>query len=304
MTPAMDPIILLGFGRSGTTWISDIVSKALGGLILFEPLHPSVTGDSERLSYRPVDPASEQGLRKYLDDVLGKRLRKMWLMRNHVPVRLEEIDPDFLGVLWNECAILGFKEIRCNFMLPWLVKTYGRRVIFIVRDPRSVAASILKRRNFWEFGWPGTYLHFLAGTVDNPAFAGTEVAALSDYAHHLQSDVERIAAMWAVTHAIALPQLAALEIPAYRYEDFYIDPFATTRLMLSQLGRENASLHPAHLFTPSMTTAKTVHGLFDFDKKIAARDMSFFWDATLDESDIAKIFAVTSRFGVDTDGWR
>lgn len=300
----MNPIILLGFGRSGTTWISDIVSKARGGLILFEPLHPSVTEESARLSYRPVDQTAEESLRNYFGDVLNKRLRKMWLMRNHVPVRLEEIDPAFLETLWKECAILGFKEIRCNFMLPWLVETYGRKIIFIVRDPRAVAASILKRKNFWEFGWPGTYQHFLAGTVDNPAFAGSDIARLSDYAHNLKGDVERIAAMWAITHAVVLPQLADLKIPIYRYEDFYIDPFTATRQMLSQLGHDNAQLHPAHLFTPSMTTAKTVHGLFDFDKKIAARDMSFFWDTTLDQDDMARLFAVTDKFGIDTDSWR
>ncbi|MBF0353766.1 MAG: sulfotransferase domain-containing protein [Alphaproteobacteria bacterium] len=295
------PIIILGFGRSGTTWISDIVSKALGGLVLFEPLHPSVTDSSERLSYRPVTEDAACELKPYFDEVLTKRQRKMWLMRNHVPVPLKDIDPVFLDTLWDECAVIGFKEIRCNLMLPWLVENYGRKIVFVIRDPRAVTASILRRKNFWEFGWPGTFNAFLAATLDNSDVARLLPKEGINRARLAANDIERIGAMWAITHAIILPQLKQLGISFFLYEDFYEQPFRTARRMFEQLGYGEVPLHPAHLLTPSMTTAKTVHGLYDFDRKIEKHDLSFFWSDTLGASDLAQLQSVLSAFDLPVE---
>ena len=91
-------IIVLGFGRSGTTWISDMISKMNGRLILFEPFHPSVTHLSQRIAYTPVDRGIEGYLiAQLLTDVLTKRHKKLWLLRNHVPTKLEEVSQSFVA---------------------------------------------------------------------------------------------------------------------------------------------------------------------------------------------------------------
>lgn len=282
-----DPIIILGFGRSGTTWISDIVSKILGKLVLFEPLHPSVADDSRDQSYSR---ASDGRLEPYFRAVLAKEHRRSWLMRNHVPVPLKEIDPSFVDLLWDQCEVTGFKEIRANFMVPWLFRTLSRRIVFIVRDPFAVVASIRRRPNFWEFGWPGTYDIMIGRNLGNSAYDGIPaIRALREMEPGLTGDIERIAMMWAVSHAVALNDLERLGLPYFLYEDFYMAPFETTRRVFSHLEYESPHIHPAHIFTPSMTTQKTLHGFYEFDRRIETRNLDFFWNEVLDEADRAAI---------------
>ncbi len=291
-------VFILGFGRSGTTWICDIVSKASGTLVLFEPFHPSVTEASREVSYAPV---CENGasLKEYLNNVMGKRHRKMWLMRNHVPVRLEEISPNFLELIWENCRIRGFKEIRANFMLSWLHNNFDAKIVYIIRHPCAVVSSILKRQNFWEFGWPGTYELFLARTVYNDHYKTHRIARCLPVVEHAKTDFERIAVMWAVTHAVTLPELKELNLPLFYYEDFYAQPFPAVKELMAYLEMPEIDLHPAHIFTPSMTTLKTLHGLYGMDKSVSREGASLFWRGVLDEREVGTVLDIVRYFGIE-----
>ena len=85
-----EPIFIFGLGRSGTTWVSDIISKYSGCLILFEPLHPNVFGDVNSIIYRESNPSDY--LIEHLDGVLNKKMRHEWLLRNHLPSTIDQVD--------------------------------------------------------------------------------------------------------------------------------------------------------------------------------------------------------------------
>jgi hypothetical protein len=295
---ARESIAVLGFGRSGTTWISDIISKTTGGLILFEPLHPSVTEMSQEFSYAPISPGNANRIKTYLTDVVSKRHRKMWLMRNHVPVRLEEISPHFLDLIWENCNVIGFKEIRANFMLRWLQQELDYRIVFIVRHPCAVVSSILKRHNFWEFGWPDTYQLFLARTIYHPHYQNHRISECRSFVERAESALEKYAIMWAITHAIALVELERMGLPVFYYEDFYTNPFQSARKLLDYIGIGKENIHPAYIFTPSMTTLKTLHGLYGSEELIQD-GASIFWKDTLTAVQVERILEITRCFGVD-----
>jgi hypothetical protein len=291
-------IAVLGFGRSGTTWISDIISKVTGGLILFEPFHPSVTDMSQQLSYAPISPGNAQAIHGYLSDVLGKNHRKMWLMRNHVPVRLEEISPHFLDLIWENCNVIGFKEIRANFMLRWLKQDLGCKIVYIVRHPCAVVSSILRRSNFWEFGWPGTYDIFLERTLHHPLYRNHRINDCRSVIAGATAAFEQYAVMWAITHAIVIPELKSLGLPIFYYEEFYTNPFESVRKLLDFIGVDKDNIHPAYIFTPSMTTLRTLHGLYGSEDLI--RDgASIFWKDTLDTAQFDRVREIAHCFGID-----
>jgi hypothetical protein len=292
-------LIILGFGRSGTTWISDIISKVTGSLILFEPLHPSVTDLSRNFSYSAVANKDDSIILKdYLENVLNKRHRKMWLMRNHVPTPLENVSHNFLEVLWEECSVIGFKEIRANFMIPWLRSNLNAKIIFVVRHPLAVVSSILKRSNFWEFGWPDTYELFLEKTIYNSCYKDHEISTCIDLIQSAKTTLEKITVMWAVTHAIALPELKKLNLPFFYYEDIYCDPFSSIRNMFRYLGYNQIKLHPSYLFTPSMTTLKTIHGLYSMEERILSKNLAFFWERILSEKEIGTVMDIVGHFRI------
>lgn len=295
----MRPVVILGFGRSGTTWLADIISRLLGKLVLFEPLHPSVTDRSKELSYRRVIAREDSlWLQQHILSVLERRHRKPWLMRNHVPVRIEDINPAFLDCLWQECTVVGFKEIRLNLLIPWLVQQDFGSIVFVIRDPRAVVASILNRPNFWEFGWPGTYDLFVSNVLDEPALAHHPVQRHADFARSARLDVERIAILWALSHAIAIADCEKYGIPIIRYEDLYREPFQTVRQVMRACHLDPKPIHPSYVFSPSLTTNRTFHGIYSMDKKIERGDFSVFWERTLSERQCAAITEIVHEFGL------
>lgn len=297
----MENIIILGFGRSGTTWLSDIISKVTGNLILFEPFHPSVTDLSKRYSYSTITEEEDVVvLEEYLKKVLNKKHRKMWLMRNHVPVRLENISQDFLELLWNECEVIGFKEIRANFMIKTLQRMLNARIIFIIRHPLAVVASIKQRTNFWEFGWQDTYNLFLQKTLYSACYKTHRISRCIDIVNNAGADiVKSTVIMWAITHAIVLPELKKLGLPLFFYEEFYRNPFSSARQLFRYLGHESIRIHPSYLFTPSMTTLKTVHGFSDMHKKVDTGDLSFFWEKNLSTKEIDTVMDIVTSFEIN-----
>ena len=292
-------IVILGFGRSGTTWIGDIVSKITGKLILFEPIHPSVMDNSERFSYSTItDEESSEELKNFYSDVLNKRWRKMWLLRNHVSDRLENVPTEFLDLLWKECSIAGFKEIRANFLIDWYIKNLNAKIVFIIRHPVATIASIKGRPNFWEFGWPGTYELFLEKTIYNDFYKNHVVNNYREVVKRAKTDVERAAVMWGITHIIALPELERLGLPLFYYEDFYSYPFPSARSLFKYLGYGRVDVHPAHLFTPSMTTLKTVHGIGILEEALARKGIAFFWQDKITAKEVDEIMEVVKSFDI------
>lgn len=300
MSTAKGPIVVLGFGRSGTTWISDIISKALGGLVLFEPLHPQACTFASDICYDDLSGrASSRRVNDYLSAVLSKKLRQRWLLRNHLFTPLEEVSGEFIETIWNECHILGFKEIRANFMIPWLRKHLDAQIVFVVRHPCAVIASIRKRANFWnEFGWETHWLMFMNRAVAiSPEDEVVNLACSA--AASAQSDLEKQAAMWAVTYAVAQTELRTAGVPLFYYEDFYERPFAASRVLFSYLGYPDISMHPSHLFVPSMTTMRTVHGLTASESDYVRHGEAMFWDGVLAESEVTEIMAVVAASGIE-----
>ena len=116
-------IIIGGFGRSGTTWLSDIVSKCLGGLILFEPFHPGVYDVSDKVIY--AGNIDDNSLRSHLDEIRASHPTNPWILRNHLNSPIEKHSASFIKYVWSNSKILGYKTIRGNHCLYQLSQVNG-----------------------------------------------------------------------------------------------------------------------------------------------------------------------------------
>jgi hypothetical protein len=261
------PIIVLGFGRSGTTWLADMISRATGQYILFEPLHPSVTEHAYEWSYRRTPPDE---CAAHLRLVAAKGFYRPWLLRNHLPARIEHTAPALLTYLWGRAEIGGWKEIRLNFAIPWLIEHELGQPVFITRDPATVISSILNRQNFWEFGG----LHDI--------YAMTVGCRMPHF--RPDTEVEMIAQMWAHTHAVALEDCATHGVPVVAYEHLENDPFGMLGQVLAACGLPLRPLHPSYVLTASMTA----------DVEVRPQ----FWRRKLTAAERDTIAATLERFGV------
>ena len=295
------PIVVLGFGRSGTTWVSDILSKTLGGLILFEPLHPQVCDFAAEACYADAStPALATKLDHYLDEIMAGDQRHRWLLRNHLFSPLEQVSDTFVDSIWAECNIIGWKEIRANFMIEWLCDQFNARIVYVARHPCAVMASLRRRHNFWnEFGWRQHVRMFGERVLAHPTLGRAFPAAAirfrtGDLSDRLQQEV----VMWAATHLHVSQQLGRLGLPTFYYEDLYERPFETTRALLAYLSYDQLSIHPSHIFVPSMTTLRTVHGLTATESQYRDQGMGLFWDDVLNASEVQAIMDIVAAFGI------
>lgn len=268
------PVVVLGFGRSGTTWVADIISKASGQLLLFEPFHPAVCPFSKNICYKSNFDSILAA--KHWETVSTKNIRNRWLLRNHLNSPLEGLSSEFIEYVWNESKILGFKSIRINHNIHWVSKYLHARVVFIIRHPLAVVSSLLNRPSFWEeYGWAFHWETFVENTIQfHPVLEDIRSELLS-IMESIHERYEQFIFMWCITHMISLQSLAELNIQPFFYDDLYKNPFEVGRSILKNIGLEDLSLHPAHLFTPSMVSLRTVHDIHMETKP------SFFWEKTL-----------------------
>lgn len=292
-----DPIIILGFGRSGTTWISDIVSKCLGGLMLFEPLHPEVYTNAKNSCYHNAsDESLVQEMDSFLEDCMKGRIDNKWLLRNHISASLEEVSPNYVDTIWNECNVLGFKAIRGNFMIPHFYENYSHKIVFIKRHPCAVASSLMNRKRFWEeFGLDFHTKKFFEETIDSEKYEYLNASRLHEIYDDLDEDYLRMIFLWTVTHIIVENDLQRLNLPIFHYEDFYTRPFESVRNLCEYLGKPNINVHPSYLFTPSMLTLKTHHEFSGNDDFASPGNSRVFWEKTIDIEKENKIMALIEK---------
>ena len=160
------PLILAGSGRSGTTWILDVLSELNGLRPVFEPLHPDAIPVASPYTNKYI--ASEERhpkLQKFLDTVFDGSFNSLWsdyrIRTNLLMPRLSSFSsPGSMKALWGEwaSAVKRYKRygrllksspvlvkiIRGNLMLGWLREHYNARIVFVVRHPGAVVESRLR----------------------------------------------------------------------------------------------------------------------------------------------------------------
>jgi hypothetical protein len=169
------PVFLLGSGRSGTTWLMDVLAKANRMWTVFEPLNPLANPDAAPFAYRHFGKQSAvDGLRSIIDAHIHKRQRQAWTSYRFYPEDLRYSVREALGspidyhyrmaaryskVAKRELALSKgrgnraiVKFIRANLLLEWLAAAYACPILLMIRHPAAVIRSRMKLDNrYWDY---------------------------------------------------------------------------------------------------------------------------------------------------------
>ena len=141
--------LVLGSGRSGTTWLAEVLARQFGSRLLFEPYHPRLASLNAglRLFLDPGD--ADPSSRRALERVLAGRVRHRQI--DHVQ-----------SPRWPASRIV--KDIHATNVAPWFRRNFPTvPLIFVVRHPIATAASRLRAGTFYGLG---AYLETPAGRRD------------------------------------------------------------------------------------------------------------------------------------------
>jgi hypothetical protein len=263
-----DAVFLAGSGRSGTTWVADVINHRREYRLVFEPFHPgkvSVCGGFASKQYlRPSDRREE-----YLEParmILTGELRSPWTDRFH------------RGLVARRRLI---KEIRANLLLGWMRANFpGMPVILLLRHPCAVAASRL------ALNWGDN----LSETMAQEELVEDFLAPFEREIRGTDTAFERHLFLWCIDNYVPLTQFEPGEIHVAFYERFVADPRGETERLFAFLGEEGGARLDRALRRPSPLSRKsTAPGEPGLDA----------WQSSLTGTQIRRAVEILGLFGLD-----
>lgn len=183
-----DVILVAGTGRSGTTWLIELMNIGREYRVMFEPFNKNI---SSKLSHvktaKPyVDPGEIFEYKNEYESLLRGGLDNSWV--------------DTVNSTNKKASKQIVKEIRLNRMLGWLQYEYPElKIVYIVRDPYSAAYSGA------EGGWMNASIskHLPPEKFAKKYFTHEQLDAVSKAKSKFQKNI----ATWAIENFLVLKHL-------------------------------------------------------------------------------------------------
>ena len=180
-------ILVVGWARSGTTWLAEVLSTIPRSAILFEPLFTKHVPEAAAAGF-PIDGILSPGegtssQKLFMKSVLEGRVLNWWTCSCNPVSRA--IRPETWIV----------KEIKANYLVEWILGTFPvRRAMMIVRHPCATIASRLAQ------GWtPENIQRKIKQSVVRRRFPH-----LDEICQNLSDPFEVMAARWCLKNYVPL----------------------------------------------------------------------------------------------------
>jgi sulfotransferase family protein len=213
-----DTTLVVGTGRSGSTWLAELLNHDNAYRIVFEPFRSDRVRRARgfrRGHY--LDPQEQDHpLAPAADALLAGRVRSWWTDRqNRRRLATRRI----------------VKEVRLTNLLPWIRARHPRlRIVYVVRDPLAVARSWL------ELGW-GDDLDDLLGQPALLERLGVDAERLAALGAE-GSPVERHVLRWCLENTLPLRLLPELDLHLVVYERLRAEPADEVERLFAYVGRD------------------------------------------------------------------
>ena len=279
---ATPQVFVAGMGRSGTTWVADLINHDGRHRVLFEPFFSKRVKEAtgfEYLQYLP--PRSDNAaLAAAAKAILSGSLRNPW------------VDRENKRVIHFRRLI---KDVRCNLMLKWLSGIAPRmRVVLVVRNPFSVVNSWLR------LGWgnvPGSEQTDIDVILAQPALRAAfplidEVCATIDY----DDPFRRLILEWCILHYVPFRQFHPGELYVVHYERLLLRFDDEIERLFRFLNSSPA--HGVHHYDNQNQNGSSSNWLkrdFAGDK----RSLISEWKLTFSEEQVKKASEILAAFSLD-----
>lgn len=263
-------IIVAGSGRSGTTWLGNIIAGD-EYRILFEPFDfrhvPEATGLGLRPYFRPNQDYPQW--RPFIEKVLSGRIGNEWVDQDR-----KRLDPS----KYSDKILV--KEIRANGMLAWMDKNFHCKIVYIIRHPCAVIASRMKLK--WD-------THFDA-FLSQSELLSDYLAPYEGLMRSVTTDAQKHALMWCAENIIPLDQMASHDWIRCTYEDLFTNTEREVARILDSLGLELTQ-------SRKKAIAEEVKPAWDLHEKDSRSPLSG-WQSFLSDDQKNDVFSILRAFGL------
>jgi hypothetical protein len=266
-------ILVSSTGRSGSTWLAEILVQLPRYHLIYEPFHLGsnpVVREHGLTWNNYIEPGtSAPKKKKYIRKVLdGRELSTRILNRRVInPIKL--------------AGVQGYvvKTINANMILPWLSENYPIKLVWLIRHPCAVVASQLRVGGWsWRENKEAIYVpDQLVGRYPH----------IKKIYEDLSCSEENLAFIWAIQNYIPLTRDG--EWVTTTYEKMVAEGRGEIERIFSRLGRSFPSAAGTQLRKESTSGSS-----FEFEQK----DLLSSWRDRLSETQVQRILDVAHRVGV------
>lgn len=268
-------ILLAGYPRSGTTWVSDIINYKNEYRYIFEPFRLEEVSLFRQLKFSSVqyirDNCGNKQYAESIHSVLSGKLRSRW--SNH-------LNKKFIS---NQRLI---KAVRANLLLGYLYQNFpGLPIVFLIRHPCAVAISRLK------LGWKTGIDKYLS-----------QSELMTDYLHEFRKEMEKVQdsgnkfeqaiLSWCIENYVPLQQFQEDEICLVFYENLCQDPAYEIRRIFSFLDNHYDESVLASIYKPSKLSRKD-------SSIITGNSLLDGWRQHVSKSQLKRAIEILKLFGLD-----
>ncbi|HEX9654785.1 MAG TPA: sulfotransferase [bacterium] len=264
-------IFLAGTGRSGGTWLAEIINQRNEYRFIFEPFHPKRTPwmkpFAERNYMRPEDNDAE--FLALAQSIVTGRIRHPWTERfNRRFVTRQRL----------------IKEDYANLMMKWLNVNFPEMpLILLLRHPCAVAVSYVTHN------YRGAVMPLLGQEKLVADFLDPYV----DEIRRARDTFERTVFLWCVETLVPLRQCRPEEVHVVFFENLVQNPESELGKLFSYLGKSMDGLDLEKLKIPSLTARKATSAVWTGDDRIAS------WKNKVSDAQRRRALEIIKLFGLD-----
>jgi hypothetical protein len=270
-----ETVFLAGTGRSGTTWVANIINYANTYRLLFEPFHLG-----------KVDIISHFRLKQYLRPDNCKRdfiePAKVILSGN---IRNAWVDKFNRKMIARKRLV---KDIRANLLLKWIKTNFPEiPIILLLRHPCAVAYSRIELDRGIHF--PAAVEEFLVQDELMEDFLDPFRSEIEN----AQSVFERQVFIWCIENYVPLKQFRTGEIHLAFYENFCTNPEQEIGRLFSFLGTTYSEKVMRAVKKPSAVSRKE-------SAVYAGGSLIESWKKHITDEQVQKAVEILSLFGLQS----
>lgn len=279
LPPGQRPVLVAGNGRSGTSWVGDVLGLPDEALYYREPCNPDVSragGDEVWSSVVPAD-----GCDPYFEHRLDRAFAGLivrgqaWYPKR----RLERLTHA------SACRVV-VKEVAAYPSVEWAASRYDAQVVLVTRHPCAVVASVADR------GWHDLEVDRARRLWSRPDVRASLGSDAPDPAR-LTTPVEISAFVWAVKERLALQ--AAKRHPEWQivvYEDLCAQPLERFTALIEACGLAVSPQVEAAIELRSSTESEGPYATSRRSIEHVAR-----WRSVLSAAQVDRVRAVVDAIG-------
>jgi len=264
-------IVVFGAGRSGTTWLAQIIASA-GLEFVFEPLNPGEVPEARVMKPLPLYCRKQDAFEweALFTRMMNGEVRNSWTIR---------LNPG------AERKVIKF--IRANLLIEWILHNFDVHPVFITRNPLAVVASI--KEQGWELkaGWVQNVL--TSPRLNEPFFS--TIPEVAEWVSRDLTDAEVKALYWCIHNHVPRSKGLFRKLHFIRYEELCQDPEKVFGQLAPKIGIPMTSSTRSAFSRPSIMRGKR-HDEKGYDPRRAWRDI-------LTPEDVEAVKRIVGAFGLE-----